>query len=80
LIRGIDNTRANLSRCCIDTARHLSSGGPDDPALPSDLADAKRIIPGASLEWLTEQLPNLSEEDVTRIVLKAQELIEPTQA
>lgn len=78
LIRGIDNTRANLSRCCADTARHLSNGGPNDPALPSDLADAKHIIPGASLEWLTEQLPGLSEEDVLRISLKAQDLIEPT--
>ena len=78
LIRGIDNTRANLSRCCADTARHLSSGGPNDPALPSDLAEAKHIIPGASLEWLTEQLPGLSEEDVLRISLKAQDLIEPT--
>jgi hypothetical protein len=80
LIRGIDNTRANLSRCCIDTARHLSSGGPNDPALPSDIADAHRIIPGASLEWLTEQLPGLSEEEIQQIVLKVQDLIEPTHA
>lgn len=78
LIRGIDNTRANLSRCCADTARHLCGGGPNDPALPSDLAEAKHIIPGASLEWLTGQLPGLSEEDVLRISLKAQDLIEPT--
>lgn len=78
LIRGIDNTRANLSRCCADTARHLSSGGPFDPALPTDIAEAKQIIPGAPLDWLTEQLPGLSEEDVLRINLKAQDLIEPT--
>jgi hypothetical protein len=80
LIRGIDNTRANLSRNCADTARHLISGGPNDPALPSDLADAKHIIPGASLEWLAAQLPGLSEEDIERITLKAQDLIEPTHA
>lgn len=80
LIRGIDNTRANLSRCCVDTTRHLMSGGPSDPALPSDIADAKRIIPGASLEWLVDQLPGLSEEDAQHIVLKAQALIEPTHA
>lgn len=75
LIRGIDNTRSNLSRLCIDTARHLSTGGPTDPALPSDIADAKQIIHGASLEWLTEQLPGLDEEQVAAIVAKANELL-----
>ena len=75
LIRGIDNTRSNLSRLCIDTARHLSTGGPTDPALPSDIADAKQIIHGASLEWLTEQLPGLDEEQVAAIVARANELL-----
>lgn len=79
LIRGIDNTRSNLSRLCVDTARHLSSGGANDPALPSDIADAKHIIPGASLTWLTEQLPSLSEEEVAAIVLKAADLLDPAQ-
>ena len=79
LIRGIDNTRANLSRLCIDTARHLSGGGPGDPALPSDIADAKNIIHGASLEWLTEQLPDLDEEQVASIVAKAGELLAARQ-
>ncbi len=78
LIRGIDNTRSNLSRLCVDTARHLSTGGANDPALPSDIADAKNIIPGATLEWLTEQLPGLSEEEVAAIVLKATELVHST--
>ena len=79
LIRGIDNTRANLSRLCIDTARHLSTGGPSDPALPSDIADAKNIIHGASLEWLTEQLPDLTEEQIATIVTKAGELLATRQ-
>jgi len=77
LIRGIDNTRSSLSRLCVDTARHLSTGGANDPALPSDIADAKHIIPGASLEWLTEQLPGLNEEEIARIVLKAGDLVTP---
>lgn len=76
LIRGIDNTRANLSRLCVDTARHLSSGGPQDPALPSDIAEAKHIIPGASLNWLAEQLPGLDEEQVAAIAVKAACLLE----
>lgn len=79
LIRGIDNTRANLSRLCIDTARHLSSGGPGDPALPSDLLNAKEIIHGASLEWLTEQLPGLTQEQVADIVAQANELLAARQ-
>ena len=78
LIRGVDNPRANLSRLCVDTARHLSSGGPDDPALPSDIAEAKHIIPGATLEWLTEQLPGLDEAQIATIVHKANDLLDPT--
>jgi len=76
LIRGIDNTRANLSRLCIDTARHLSTGGPDDPALPSDIVEAKHIIPSASLEWLAGHLPGIDEEGVENIVLKAAKILE----
>ena len=77
LIRGVDNTRANLSRVCVDAARHLTSGGPDDPALPSNIAEAKHIIPGATLEWLAEQLPGLNEAQVASISLKAADLIDP---
>jgi hypothetical protein len=77
LIRGVDNTRANLSRVCVDAARHLTSGGPDDPALPSNIAEAKHIIPGATLEWLAEQLPGLNEAQVASIALKAADLIDP---
>lgn len=80
LIRGIDNTRANLSRLCVDTARHMHSGGPNDPALPTDIAEAKRLIPGASLEWLTEQIPGISEYDVEVIVQKTADLLNPDLA
>ncbi|MGE5470804.1 MAG: HDOD domain-containing protein [Bacteroidota bacterium] len=78
LIRGIDNTRANLSRLCIDTARHLTAGGANDPALPTDVAEAKYIIPGASLEWLAEQLPGIEPECAAAIALKAADLLQPT--
>ena len=78
LIRGIDNTRANLSRLCVDTARHLLSEGGDSPALPSDIAEAKHIIPGASLEWLTEQLPGIDADQAARIATKAADLLDPS--
>ncbi len=77
LIKGIDHTRANLSRLCVDTARHLSGGG-DNPALPSDVAEAKHLIPGESLEWLTAQLPGLTEEQNAAIALKAGDLLDPS--
>ncbi|MBS1142016.1 MAG: hypothetical protein H6R13_3469 [Proteobacteria bacterium] len=78
LIRGIDNTRSNLSRLCVDTARHITTEGGVSPALPSDIAEAKHLIPGASLEWLAEQLPGLDEEQIANIVLKAADLLDPT--
>lgn len=74
-IRGIDNARANLSRLCVDTARHLHVGGPLDPALPTDLYEASQMIPGTTIQWLAEQLPGLSEEDIERLVLQTGELI-----
>lgn len=73
LIRGIDNTRANMSRLCVDTIRHLHTGGPTDMALPADIAEAKHLIPGATLEWLVAQLPDLNEEEMAAIVQKAAE-------
>lgn len=78
LIRGTDNTRANLSRLCIDTARHLLTEGGSSPALPSDIAEAGQIIPGASLAWLTEQLPDLEDAHIANIVAKAEDLLNPS--
>lgn len=80
LIRGIDNPRANLSRLCVDTARHISSGGASDTALPSDMVEAKKLIPGASLAWLTEQIPGLGEFEILSIVEKAADLLDPENA
>lgn len=77
LIRGIDNTRSNLSRLCVDTARHILTEGSASPALPSDIAEAKHIIPGATLEWLTEQLPGIDASQVSTIVAKAEDLLNP---
>lgn len=80
LIRGIDNPRANLSRLCIDTARHYQNEGAADPALPTDLVEAKHLIQGASLEWLAEQLPDITEAEVTLLVEKANDLLDKEHA
>jgi HD-like signal output (HDOD) protein len=74
LIRGLDNTRANLCKLYLDTARHLSSGA-DNPALPDDLALAQRLIPHASLEWLASHLPCVNAERQAAIVAAAQHIL-----
>lgn len=75
LIRGVDNTRANLSRLCVDTARHLTHGGADNPALPSDIALANQTVPGATPLWLAEQLPGISPEQAQCIAQRAEALL-----
>lgn len=56
LIRGHDTVRANLARVSRNTARHLITG-PGNPALPDDLAAARRLLPHTSMEWLVGELP-----------------------
>lgn len=72
LIRGVDHIRANLSRLCVDTARHLHSGGFASRALPSDLAEAGKLIPAASLEWLALQLPGITPEEAALLAAQAE--------
>jgi HD-like signal output (HDOD) protein len=74
LIRGVDTTRANISRLCIDTARHLASG-PDNPALPADLAEAKKLIPQATLEWLAARMIGLDADHQTATIAQAREIL-----
>jgi HD-like signal output (HDOD) protein len=71
LIRGADNIRANLSRLSVDSARHLATG-PDNPALPCDLVEAKRLMPGATLEWLAGCMPGLGPEALAALVAEAE--------
>ncbi|MBL8448598.1 MAG: HDOD domain-containing protein [Dechloromonas sp.] len=74
LIRGADNPRANLSRICVDTARHLAAG-PESSALPSDLAAARKMIPGASLQWLAERMVGLDEARRGQVIEEAEEIL-----
>ncbi|MFA7282172.1 MAG: HDOD domain-containing protein [Sterolibacterium sp.] len=55
LIRGQDSARASLARISRDTARHLIAG-PDNSALPDDLASAKHLIPQVSMATLVKEL------------------------
>lgn len=75
LIRGIDNVRANLCKLYLDTARHLVNSA-DDPALPDDLAQARRLIPSASLEWLAGHMNGLNEERQAKLIEQAQWILD----
>ncbi|MBI5921316.1 MAG: HDOD domain-containing protein [Betaproteobacteria bacterium] len=70
LIHGHDTVRANIARLCRDTARHLTAG-PDNPALPDDLAAAQKLIPHASMEWLAGELKWVPEEMRQDLIDKA---------
>jgi len=75
LIRGMDNLRANLCKLYLDTARHLANSA-DDPALPDDLAQAKRLIHSASLEWLAGHMNGLNEERQAKLIEAAQWILD----
>ena len=79
LIHGVDNVRANISRLCVDTARHLATGA-DNTALATDLAEAKRLIPQASLQWLASNMIGLDDEHQAALVLCAAEILKQTPA
>lgn len=74
LIQGVDNVRANICRLCVDTARHLASG-PDNPSLAGDLAEARRLIPQASVPWLASHLIGLDDDRRNELVRQAEEII-----
>lgn len=74
LIQGVDNVRANISRLCVDTARHLAIG-PENTALADDLAQAKRLIPQASTPWLASHLIGLNDEQREELVKKAEDIL-----
>lgn len=79
LIRGVDNVRANISRLCVDTARHLAVGA-DNPALACDLLEAKRLMPHASLEWLAGCLSGLSPEALAALLEQAERKLQEQAA
>ncbi|WP_041099088.1 HDOD domain-containing protein [Sulfuritalea hydrogenivorans] len=77
LLRGVDSPRANLTRICSNVARHIvEASATSDLALASDLVEARRLMPGASLEWLVDGLVMLPEEHRIALMSIASELQE----
>ena len=76
LLRGSESMRAQLTRTCSNAARHvLDESETSAQALAHDLADAVKLIPNASLEWLIDGLIMLSEERRPGILAAAQSLV-----
>ncbi len=76
LLRGSESLRAQLTRTCSNTARHvLDDSDTSTQALAQDLVEAARLIPTASLDWLIDGLVMLPEERRPELLEKARELI-----
>lgn len=76
LLRGSESKRAQLTRTCSNAARHVMEESESSIlALASDVVDAARLIPGASLEWLVEGLVMLPEERRSALLAAAHELL-----
>ncbi len=76
LLRGVDSPRANLTRICSNTARHLvESSTTSILALASDLIEVHELMPTVSLEWVVEGLVMLPDERKAELIVMANELM-----
>ena len=79
LLRGAESVRAQLTRTCSNAARHVLDDSPTSiQALASDLVDASRLIPHASIEWLIDGLSMLPEERRSGLLETAERLLKAT--
>jgi hypothetical protein len=71
LLRGSESTRAQLTRISSNTARHiLDDSNTALLAISADLADAHKLIPAVSLEWLIDQLVMLPADFRARLLVQ----------
>lgn len=77
LLRGLDTPRANLTRICSNAARHIVESSPtSNLALASDLVEAHRVMPSASIEWLLEGMVMVPDDQRADLLTRARELAE----
>ena len=63
LLRGADSVRAQLTRIASNAARHLlETSDTSDLALACDIAEAHKLMPSVSLQWLLDELPMVPDE------------------
>lgn len=76
LLRGAESARAQLTRVCSNAARHLlDTSETSSIALAFDLAEAKKLMPSMSFEWLVEGLPILEGEQKAELIVQAQQVL-----
>jgi HD-like signal output (HDOD) protein len=76
LLHGVDSPRANLTRICSNTARHVvEESATSDLALASDLIEVNKLMPAVSLDWLADGLVMLPDEHRANLVVIANELL-----
>ncbi len=76
LLRGADSPRANLTRICSNTARHvIESSETSSLALASDLHEVHKLMPTVSLDWLVDGLPMLSDDRKAELIAAAGDLV-----
>ena len=69
LLRGSESLRAQLTRTCSNAARHvLDDSETSTQALASDLLEAAKLLPHASIEWLIDGLVMLPDERRSRVL------------
>lgn len=78
LLRGADSPRANLTRICSNTARHvIESSETSTLAIASDLREVHKLMPTVSLDWLVEGLSMLSDDRKAELIATAGDLVVP---
>ncbi len=76
LLRGAASARAQLTRVCSNAARHLlDTSETSSIALAFDLAEAKKLTPSMSFEWLVEGLPIIEDEQKAELIVQAQQIL-----
>lgn len=75
LLRGSESIRAQMTRVCSNTARHVMDDSETAVlALAADLVEAARLVPNASIEWLADalfMLPESRRQKATEVALAA---------
>ena len=76
LLRGADTVRAQLTRTASNAARHLLEASTTSHlALACDLAEAHKLMPSVSVEWLMDGLPAFPEEEKPALLARVEDIL-----
>lgn len=73
LLRGAETVRAQITRISSNAARHLlETSETSDLALAYDIAEAHKLMPSVSLQWLIDELEWVPEEEKPALLARAE--------